>query len=112
MGSIVEVVSQTAFEKVVDVNNPNIIRDLGHDGTTLSNFINHEVSKAANLTEAEIVALRLHTGPLKYCYYKSIIPNNTFNRNGLIMTLLAPAFIKMSLSDSKALPVTPIIGFV
>ena len=34
MGSIVEVVSQTAFEKVVDVNNPNIIRDLGHDGTT------------------------------------------------------------------------------
>jgi hypothetical protein len=42
---------------------PNGIRDKGHKGMTLKDFVNHENARATKLTEAEVVALRLYTTP-------------------------------------------------
>ena len=42
---------------------PHRIRDLGHTGMTLDDFFNNKFARAANLTRAEVAALRLYTGP-------------------------------------------------
>jgi hypothetical protein len=40
---------------------PNGMRDQGHEGMVLQDFVEHEHSKTADLNEAEVVALRLYT---------------------------------------------------
>jgi hypothetical protein len=41
----------------------NGVRDQGHEGMRLDDFVNHPNSKIAGLTVAEVVALRLYTTP-------------------------------------------------
>jgi hypothetical protein len=41
----------------------NGLRDKGHEGMRLQDFVRHEHAVAAELTEAEVVALRLYTTP-------------------------------------------------
>ena len=38
-------------------------RDLGNEGKTLAQFCEHDDAVKANLTSAEVAALRLYTGP-------------------------------------------------
>ncbi len=40
---------------------PNGLRDKGHEGMVLQDFVEHEHSKTADLNKAEVVALRLYT---------------------------------------------------
>ena len=39
------------------------VRDEGHQGMTLEDFLCHPSARAAGLTRAEVIALRLYTGP-------------------------------------------------
>jgi len=57
------VVYGKAVEVVEDVKNPNRVRDLGHGGMSLDDFVNHETAREANLSQAEVAALRMYTGP-------------------------------------------------
>ena len=41
-----------------------IVRDHGHSGMTLSSFCEHAMAKAAQLSPAEVAALRLYSGPM------------------------------------------------
>ena len=41
-----------------------IVRDHGHGGMTLADFCSHEMARAAELTVAEVAALRLYSGPM------------------------------------------------
>ena len=58
------VVYEKAREFVVNEKLSHRIRDEGHAGMTLHDFVKHPVAVEANLTEAEVAALRLYTGPL------------------------------------------------
>lgn len=58
------VVKQSACEKVMDPQLPNRIRDKGNHGVMLDDFVNHRVAVAAKLTQAEVAAVRMYTGPL------------------------------------------------
>ncbi len=40
---------------------PNGMRDEGHEGMLLQDFVQHEHARVAELEEAEVVALRLYT---------------------------------------------------
>ncbi len=53
------ILCKTANEKKF----PNGMRDKGHRGMRLTDFVNHEYAREAKLTEAEVVALRLYTTP-------------------------------------------------
>ena len=39
------------------------VRDEGHEGWSTEDFLNHPLAQAAGLTAAEVVGLRLYTGP-------------------------------------------------
>lgn len=41
----------------------DFVRDRGHDGWTLTDFVNLKKAQQANLTHAEVVSLRLYTSP-------------------------------------------------
>ena len=41
-----------------------IVRDQGHAGMRLADFASHEMAVAAELTLAEVAALRLYSGPM------------------------------------------------
>ena len=47
------------------VSGVQIVRDAGHAGMSLDDFQSHEFAQRANLSRAEVAALRLYTGP---CY--------------------------------------------
>lgn len=63
-----EAYNYVVYEKAVEISadpmRPNRVRDKGNGGMTLSDFCNHQTSVNANLTQAEVAALRLYTGPL------------------------------------------------
>jgi hypothetical protein len=51
------------YERASEEAYPNGIRDKGHAGKTLSDFVEHSFAKEADLDKAEVVALRLYTTP-------------------------------------------------
>ena len=57
------IVNQPAFEQP-DPFYSHRIRDKGHAGMTLKDFLDDAMAIAANLNQAEVVALRLYTGPI------------------------------------------------
>jgi len=57
------VVYQPAFEAILDPSQPHRIRDKGNTGKRLDDFVNHLLAKDAELTQAEVAALRMYTGP-------------------------------------------------
>lgn len=57
------IVYEKAKEMTLDKNYPHRIRDKGHSGMTLLDFQNHVESKRAGLSQAEVAALRMYTGP-------------------------------------------------
>lgn len=57
------IVHEAAVEKI-NPDNDNRIRDLGHGGMTISDFLNSPIAKEANLTIAEVCVLRLYTGSM------------------------------------------------
>jgi len=57
------VVNEAAIEKIIDPNIPHRIRDQGHEGMILNDFLKHQMAIDAKLTQAEVASLRLYTGP-------------------------------------------------
>ena len=62
------VVRQKAQESR-DLKQPHRIRDQGHNGMSLKDFCGLHEAKDAKLSEAEVAALRLYTGPLYIPWY-------------------------------------------
>ena len=56
--------STAKFKGKYSVSGELIVRDRGHAGMTLESFCEHEMAKAAELTTAEVAALRLYSGPM------------------------------------------------
>jgi hypothetical protein len=54
-------VAYILYEKAQERTFANGVRDQGHAGMWLKDFVNHKHAKSADLEEAEVVALRLYT---------------------------------------------------
>ena len=52
------------FKGKRSVSGELIVRDRGHDGMTLADFCKHEMARSAELTPAEVAAIRLYSGPM------------------------------------------------
>ena len=56
--------STAKFKGKLSSSGEAIVRDRGHAGMTLASFAEHDMAKSAELTLAEVAAVRLYTGPL------------------------------------------------
>jgi hypothetical protein len=50
----------------------NVVRDKGHQGLTLEQYCGMDAANNANLNEADVVVLRLYTGPLYSPWNKAL----------------------------------------
>ena len=56
--------STAKFKGQISSSGEQIVRDAGHRGMSLGDFCAHEMATAAELTQAEVAALRLYSGKL------------------------------------------------
>ena len=70
---VVEVIPENAdkmnapVQTMVDgglIPEKNVVRDKGHEGSTLQQYCEMDAAKDADLNEADVVVLRLYTAPL------------------------------------------------
>lgn len=66
------VVKHPACEAMTDPNAPHRIRDKGHEGLRLEDFVKHKMAVDAKLTSAEVAAIRMYTGPLYAPWNKAL----------------------------------------
>lgn len=93
-----------AVEQVVAAHR---VRDLGHEGMSLQDFVNHPKAVEAELTVAEVAALRLYTGPLYDPWNKAL---RLFNHDPSLLvdwatciSVLYSAIFKLSFLSKKAI---------
>ncbi len=75
------------------------IRDEGHEGWTLNDFVNLQKSKEANLTHAEVASLRLFTSPWFAAVNLSLRKHNDLSEWATTISLLISALLKLSLQN-------------
>ena len=61
---VADLPSTAKFKGKWSVSGDLIVRDRGHRGMTLANFCEHEMARKAELTSAEVAAMRLYSGPM------------------------------------------------
>ena len=61
---VADLPSTNKFKGKYSVSGELIVRDRGHAGMTLARFCEHEMAKDAELTPAEVAAIRLYSGPM------------------------------------------------
>ena len=61
---VADLPSTNKFKGKYSVSGELIVRDRGHAGMTLARFCEHEMVKDAELTPAEVAAIRLYSGPM------------------------------------------------
>jgi hypothetical protein len=77
----------------------NVVRDQGHGGYTLHQYCEMKAARDANLNEADVVVLRLYTGPL-YRPWNNALRSMLKDKTGVIMwatciSVLCSAVIKL-----------------
>ena len=100
------VVNEEATELHEDPSKPHRIRDLGHNGMRLEDFEKHEMATAASLTQAEVAALRMYTGPF-YSVWNSVLRMYSTDTTLLpkwrtCISILYNAIVKLSYNSQKA----------
>ena len=100
------IVYQPAFEWVEDPFTPHRVRDKGHNGWTLDTFMNHDIAREAQLSSAEVAALRLYTGPF-YAPWNTALRNSrsdlsSIEQWGTCISVLYSAIFKLSFLSKKA----------
>jgi len=100
------IVYQPAFEWVEDPFTPHRVRDKGHNGWTLDKFVNHDIAREAQLSSAEVAALRLYSGPL-YAPWNNALRNSradlsSIEQWGTCISVLYSAIFKLSFLSKKA----------
>jgi hypothetical protein len=100
------VVNEEAQEVVDDPDKPHRIRDLGHGGMRLSDFEKDEMALAAHLSQAEVAALRMYTGPF-YSVWNTVLRMYTTDTTLLTkwrtcISILYNAIVKLSYNSKKA----------
>jgi hypothetical protein len=100
------VINEAALELTLDPAFPHRIRDQGHSGMRLRDFMSHETAVNASLMESEVAALRLYTGPL-YVPWNSAL--RFYQENPSLLTswatcisVLYSAVLKLSLKSKRA----------
>ena len=99
------IVNQPAFEWVEDPFTPHRVRDKGHNGWTLDTFVNLDIARKAQLSSAEVAALRLYTGPL-YAPWNNALRNSkadlsSLEQWGTCISVLYSAIFKLSFLSKK-----------
>ena len=107
------VTEEAAFEKVLDASQPHRVRDKGHAGMRLADFCRQPEAVQAGLTEAEVAALRMYTGPMYVPFngalrgYNEAKPETVaYLRSwGTTISVLYAAVLKLSTLTTAALGV-------
>ena len=60
----VDLPSTEKFKGMTSSSGHTIVRDRGHENMTLLSFCEHEMAKAAELSQAEVAAIRLYSSPM------------------------------------------------
>ena len=99
------VVYQPAYEAVLDPSQPHRVRDQGHGGKTLHDFVNSFIAMEAKLSQAEVAALRMYTGPF-YIPWNSALRLNHLNPTLLhnwqtCISVLVSAVLKLQYLSKK-----------
>ena len=98
------IVSEPAKEKV-SPNNNNRIRDKGHNGMTLKDFLDHTIAVEANLALSEVCVLRLYTGGFYQPFNETLraIESNPEQLKSwqTCISVLYSAIIKLSCTNAK-----------
>jgi hypothetical protein len=98
------IVHEVAFEQVSSYNSGRI-RDKGHGGMRVDDFTNHPIAKQCKLTQAEVVALRLYTGPMYKAFNNALRQVETdpsqLERWKTCISVLYSAVVSLSLNQTK-----------
>jgi hypothetical protein len=73
----------------------NVVRDKGHQGFTLEQYCEMDAAKDANLNEADVVVLRLYTGPLFRPWNKALRDKEGLEQWATCIAVLYSAVIKL-----------------
>jgi hypothetical protein len=73
----------------------NVVRDQGHGGYTLHQYCEMKAARDANLNEADVVVLRLYTGPLFRPWNKALRDKEGLEQWATCIAVLYSAVIKL-----------------
>ena len=83
-----------------------VVRDEGHMGMHLSDFMDHPRAREAHLNEAEVAALRLYTGPFHTIWNTALRTYESDPQSlhswSTCIAVLCSAIFKLSLKSSKS----------
>ena len=79
--------------------NEGTVRDEGHEGWTLSRFAQHDRAKAAQLSLAEVAALRLYTSPWFAAVNRALRTGENVEAWATTISLIISGILKLSIID-------------